>query len=337
MSPDQTIFESMMAREDLAQYKPNRIAMLALELRFGLDDLRTVADDALTDDEKDHKCDLLYIDRENGTAVIAQAYEADDLDKPEPPSNKASDLNTALSWVLDGEVPHEELGEKLKAAANELRDALKDGDIPVVEIWFIHNLAESTNVMKELRQVEQTGAGLLKHHFSDQADLIEVRALQVGRERLEAWYRNTNTAILVSDDFEVPAKSAWFEQAGTGWSAVCTSVSAAWLRELHTKYGDELFSANVRGPIPSRRSRNNITTLQPERRYGGNWSPSRKSATPRSSLGWSACEPCNSPDDPPMSLNVSGPEARRFGCGRQMSSSRPTIYRLAATSGPRIA
>jgi AIPR protein len=98
----------------------------------------------------------------------------------------------------------------------------------------------------------------LKHHFPTQADLIEGRALQVSRERLEAWYRSTSTAILVSDEFPVPAKSGWFEEAGTGWSAVCTSISAAWLRELHTKYGDDLFSANVRGPIPSRHSRNNI-------------------------------------------------------------------------------
>jgi hypothetical protein len=35
-------------------------------------------------------------------------------------------------------------------------------------------------------------------------------------------------------------------------------VPAAWLHELHDRHGDQLFSANVRGPIPSRRSRNNI-------------------------------------------------------------------------------
>lgn len=255
---EQSLFESLVSREDLSEYGKNAIAMLALELRFRLDDLRTVADDALTDDEKDHKCDLLYIDRENGTAVVAQAYTADDPDKAEPSSNKAADLNIALSWILDGEVPSEELGDKLRSAATELRQAIEDGDISIIEMWFIHNLGESANVTRELRQVEQTAAGLLKHHFRDHADLVEVRALQVSRERLEAWYRSTNTAILVSDEFQVPARSGWFEESGAGWSAVCTSVSAAWLRELHTKYGDELFSANVRGPIPSRRSRNNI-------------------------------------------------------------------------------
>ena len=35
-------------------------------------------------------------------------------------------------------------------------------------------------------------------------------------------------------------------------------MPAAWLRQLYETHGDELFSANVRGPIPSRRSRQNI-------------------------------------------------------------------------------
>ncbi|MGI8576280.1 MAG: AIPR family protein [Egibacteraceae bacterium] len=253
-----SVFEALEGREDLAEYGDNAIALLGLELRFGVDDLRTVADESLTDDTKDRKCDLLFVDRESDMAVVAQAYTADDPDKPEPPSNKAADLNTALTWILDGEVPDEQLGDKLRSAAMDLRQALVDGEISVLEVWFVHNLTESANVTLELRQVEQTAKALLGHHFRDQADQVEVRALQVSRDRLEAWYRSTSTAILVTDEFVVPAKSGWFNESGAGWSAICTSVSAAWLHELHAKYSDELFSANVRGPIPSRRSRSNI-------------------------------------------------------------------------------
>jgi hypothetical protein len=100
-----SVFEALEGREDLAEYGDNAIALLGLELRFGVDDLRTVADESLTDDTKDRKCDLLFVDRESDMAVVAQAYTADDPDKPEPPSNKAADLNTALTWILDGEVP----------------------------------------------------------------------------------------------------------------------------------------------------------------------------------------------------------------------------------------
>lgn len=256
-----SVFEALSAREDLAEYESNAIALLGLELRFGVDDIRTVADEALTDDKKDRKCDLLFIDRESGTAVVAQAYSADDPEKSEPPSNKAADLNTALSWILDGDVPDEQLGEKLRSAATELREAVIEGEISVLEIWFIHNLGESANVNDELRQVEKTAAALMGHHFEHHADQVEVRALQVSRERLEAWYRSTSTAILVADDFAVPTKSGWFTESGEGWSAICTSVPASWLHSLHAKYSDQLFSANVRGPMPSRRSRNNINFL----------------------------------------------------------------------------
>ncbi len=255
------MLDTLASREDLAGYGSDAVSLLALELRFGLDDLQTAADEALTDDEKDHKCDLLFLDRESGTAVIAQAYTADDPNKPEPPANKAADLNTALSWILDGEVPDEQLGEKLRSAASDLRLSLADGELSVLEIWFVHNLAESQNVNRELRQVEQTAAALVAQYFPDQADQLEVRALQVSRERLEAWYRSTSTAILVADDLEVPAKSGWFTESGAGWSAICTSVSAVWLHELHARYSDQLFSANVRGPIPSRRSKGNINFL----------------------------------------------------------------------------
>lgn len=253
-----TVLDTLKTREDLVDYGSNAIALFALELRFGLDDIRTVADEALTDDKKDHKCDLLYVDRESGIAVIAQAYSATDPNKTNPPTNKAADLNTALSWILDGSVPSDLLGEKLKSAATDLRTALEAGEISVLEVWYIHNLTENSSVNDELRQVEQSAAALLTQHFTAQAEQIEVRTLQVSRDRLDAWYRSTSTAILVTDEFTVPAKSGWFTESGEGWESICTSVSAVWLHELYEKYGDELFSANVRGPIPSRRSRNNI-------------------------------------------------------------------------------
>lgn len=250
-------YVSLISRPELEQFQPNANAMLALELKYGLDDLRTVADDALTDDKLDHKCDLLYIDRENGLAVVAQAYEADSLDKTNPPVNKAADLNTALTWILDGQVPSSELGEKLRAAAQDLRAAISSGEISTVEVWFVHNLRHSSAVDQELRQVERTAASLVGLHFPD-IDGIEIRTLQVSRDRIVSWYRNQDTAILVSETISVPASGTGFEQRGQDWRAVCTSIPAAWLRDLYARYGDDLFSANVRGPIPSRRSANNV-------------------------------------------------------------------------------
>lgn len=251
-----TALAALDGRADLEPFGRNALLLYALELRYGLDDLRTVADDSLTDGTNDRKCDLVYVDRENSQAVIAQSYVADDPSKPNPPANKAADLNTALTWAL-GNAPSDQLGEKLQAAAAELRDALESGDISVIEIWFVHNLPNSADVDSELRQVEETAKALVSRHFSG-LEGVEVRTLQVGRDRLDNWYRSTSSAILVSAQIEVPEGVGYFLEGGDGWEAVCCSVPAAWLAELYERYGDELFSANVRGPIPSRRSRSNI-------------------------------------------------------------------------------
>ncbi|MBY3441307.1 hypothetical protein [Rhizobium laguerreae] len=50
------------------------IGLLALRLKFRLDDIHTVAAEAMTGGGDDKKCDLLYVDKELQIAVIAQCY-----------------------------------------------------------------------------------------------------------------------------------------------------------------------------------------------------------------------------------------------------------------------
>lgn len=75
---------------------------------------------------------FIYIDKESGIAVIAQAYM-----KKNPtlgtasPSNKASDLNTAAAWLFTRSksgIPSEIMDK-----ASELRDEIKEGNIN--QIW----------------------------------------------------------------------------------------------------------------------------------------------------------------------------------------------------------
>ena len=75
------------------------IGVFALNLRFGLDDVRTIASEAITGGGDDKKCDIIYVDKEREIAVLAQCYLAK-TPKPAAPANKASDLNTALAWLL---------------------------------------------------------------------------------------------------------------------------------------------------------------------------------------------------------------------------------------------
>jgi len=80
----------------LTRYGDNALGLFALALRFGLDDLDTVAADSLTDGSDDKKCDIIYIDPDEGHAVLAQCYYSTRT-RSSAPANKASDLNTAVT------------------------------------------------------------------------------------------------------------------------------------------------------------------------------------------------------------------------------------------------
>jgi hypothetical protein len=241
-------------RSDLEQFGSNGLLLFALELQFNIDDIATVAATAITDGDRDRKCDLVYIDVDSRTAVLAQGYVAMELSKPAAPANKAADLAVAASWVLGNERP-EHLRPSLRTAAEDLHQAITRGEIDVVELWYSHNLPESTNVKLELERAARAAKAILSQCYAELN--IDVRSREIGRSTLDDWYRSTRSPILVSDELEVPA-TGWFRESGDGWNAVCTSVPAQWLHTLFKKYADRLFSANVRGYMPSRRSAQNI-------------------------------------------------------------------------------
>ena len=58
------------ARTDLTErYGNNALLLYALQLRFEITDIISVASDALTDGGDDKKCDLIYIDPDTGVAL----------------------------------------------------------------------------------------------------------------------------------------------------------------------------------------------------------------------------------------------------------------------------
>ncbi|MBE1461367.1 AIPR family protein [Kibdelosporangium phytohabitans] len=242
------------SRGDLAQFGPNSLLLFALELRFDIDDIATVAATAITDGNRDRKCDLVYIDEDSRTAVLAQGYEAINRERMAAPANKASDLAIAASWVIGNDRPGD-LGPSLRTAAEELHQSILAGEIDAIEFWYVHNLPESKNVSDELERVAKSVKEMLVQRY-DEAN-VDVRALEIGRGKLDGWYLSARSPILVTDTIDVPVAN-WFSESGDGWVAICTSVPASWLHELINKYGDRLFSANVRGYMPLRRSAQNI-------------------------------------------------------------------------------
>lgn len=244
---------AFQARHDLKEYGDNALLMYALELKYNIDDIRAVAVQALTDGNNDKKCDLVYVDRDGGFAVIAQGYMAQ-KEKREAPANKASDLNTAISWLLSLDL--ELLPEKIKPAAIELRDAIQSGVIRSIELWYVHNCQESKNVKSELASVEITATNALSTKYRD-SNCSEVRASEIGISTLDEWYKAANIVILVNEEFRLSIPGG-YSMESSDWEAFATAIPAQWLFELYRAHKTKLLSANVRDYLGSRKSDSNI-------------------------------------------------------------------------------
>jgi hypothetical protein len=251
-SSETTWQKAFEARDDLQQYGDNAIGLFALALRFGLDDIDSVATDSITDGTDDKKCDLVFIDREKRVAVLAQCYFSKS-GKQSAPSNKASDLNTAVAWLLQREI--RDLPERLRSNALELRSAIASGEVARFEAWYVHNLPESANVREELRTVESTVKNLVEPLALD--NKIAVSGREVGKTALEALYRETLSPILVNDEIPIDIDSG-FTIATNDWKSFVTAIPARTLHRLYGKYKTKLFSANVRDYLGSRNSDVNI-------------------------------------------------------------------------------
>jgi hypothetical protein len=144
----------------------------------------------------------------------------------------------------------------LKAAAKELDSALTDQAISQLEIWYVHNLPESLNVRQELARVKDTAAALLAKNYAN-ANVESISVQEVGRNTLDQYYHSTQVPVLVTDKFTIPVAGG-FKVSGDRWEAFTTSIQVKLLYDLYHKYKSELFSANVRGYLGSRRSDRNI-------------------------------------------------------------------------------
>lgn len=236
-------YRDYLAREDLKKYGPNSLLLYALQLRFDIDDIDTVAADSITDGYEDKKCDLIYIDSSDGVAVIAQAYIKENFNAGDHAKlTKAQDLNTAASWVLgrnEADIP-----ELLKSAVMSLRNAIEKDEITTLYFWYQHNCDEIQDIQNEMNTVTTTANALLKQHFPGKQ--INIIGTEVGNQTLEKWYINTTNRILVSDDIEIPLPYGGFEIKEKNWSSYQAYISGAELYHLYRRYNDDLLSANPR-------------------------------------------------------------------------------------------
>ena len=246
------------SRSDLSdKYVNNSLLLYALQLRFNIDDIHSVASDSLTDGGDDKKCDLIYIDRDNGFAIVAQGYMKQNPQESDlAPSNKASDLNTASAWIFSSNMDN--IPERIKEQVTLLRTSILDGLISKVYFWYVHNLNERNNpvVSEELTTMASNANSAVKMNFPDNE--VEVFAVEVGNETIEKWYTASNKYIALTDKYDVETANVGFELTSDKWRAYVTAVSSKWLQHIYSQHKDDLFSGNPRNYLGSGKKKNKI-------------------------------------------------------------------------------
>jgi hypothetical protein len=234
------------------QFGANALLIFFLSLYTRTESPEEVATEALTDGPNDKKVDACYIDIDAGRALIVQAYQAKVPGRTAAPSNKASDLNTAVAWLISA--PEPEIPKGLKSKARELRDSIKNGEIDEVELNYVHNCFESDNVQAELKTAAVHCRDILRSMGIRE---ITVSFREFGLDKIEDLFRSRDRNILVDDEIPVDGELLG-DHNGDGWEAIVLTVKGTWIYDLYKTHGSRLFSANLRDYLGATRHRGNI-------------------------------------------------------------------------------
>lgn len=251
-----TILSYLKENNYIDIYGDNALLLYALTLRFaGLD--MASASEYLTDGSNDKKIDLIYVNTDDKIAIVAQSYMSQNTNKISAKANKASDLNSGISWILNSN--EDDLPEDLLAASRQLRESINNGQITQLEIWYVHNLPESYDVQQELSSVVNTTNSVLNSDYSSSE--VQVSSIEVGKSRLSEWYQAIHNKISVTKNFVLNIEGG-FESHNSDdkWKTFMTSVPLSFLYQIYETHQDSLFSANVREYLGSRRGSSNINT-----------------------------------------------------------------------------
>ena len=247
-----SFIKNFESRDDLKEFGDNSLLLYLFDLIYSVENIRIFASEYLVDKPDDKKTDLVFIDKDEKKAIIAQSYHSKKT-KDIAPSNKASSLSTSMNWLLSANI--DDLPTSIKSAAIELRNALKNQEVDRIELWYVHNCLESKNVKNELKTVAIATKKILEASFPHVK--CDVTYIEWGLNRIEDRYKSTTTAILVNETFKINIPGG-FEIKGDGWHSFSTTVNANWLHDLFVKYKTDLFSANIRDYLGSRKSDKNI-------------------------------------------------------------------------------
>lgn len=194
----------------------------------------------VTDGSEDKKTDFLaLVETEEGLKKIYLAQSSlSEKDKSSAKSNKAADLNIAISWMFSGN--RDKIPPKLKGLMDDCLDAINNHQVVEFHVLYTHNLPSSVSVAVELDTIKKDLESRLNNLN------VKVIAKEIGIVELEKLVNQKGTNMRITDDIVIPF--AWYShQSGNDWDATITVIDGAWLKQIYHKYGEDLFSNNYRG------------------------------------------------------------------------------------------
>lgn len=241
------------SEDDFLKYKENSLSLFALSLYLRIEDIDEFASDSITAGSDDKKLYICHIDVDDNRAILVQSYISKTWGKAAAPANKASDLNTAVAWLLSSNI--NKIPKHLKEQAVELRSAVRSEEIKRIEIFYIHNCSESQNVEYELKTVADATRDIVKS-INNNTEIV-VSHKELGIESIEELFTARDKEILIDETLELPTNSYLLEK-NDNWQAVLTSIPGEWINKLYNQHGDRLFSANYRDYLGAIRRTGNI-------------------------------------------------------------------------------
>lgn len=232
----------------------NYLVVYAINLRFP--DLEIDPNEAIVDNPNDKGVDVICVDRDHRSAIIAQCYVSPkpSEERSEAKATKAALLNQATAWLFSSS-ELSSLPLNVQRQAKELQNAIKGNEIDDVYLWYVHNSKEGDNARRELLKAGSLLRTRLKEFAPETS--IEVHPEEIGDGWFTTSYDRSSRPIFIEDKLQIPVER-FYEVATDSWQSISSYVSGAWLKELFDKYEDGLFSANLRSYLGSRRSDNNV-------------------------------------------------------------------------------
>lgn len=257
MNVEEEIIEQSMKLERGFGNKSLGFLLFTMGLKFNTMDYEKLHRDNVTDREKDKKVDFFNFSRESGEVSIVQSYQSEDWNKTNPPLKKASDLNAAVNWLLEAnidDIPE----ESVKPQAIELRDALEEGSVSLVEIMMVHNLAANADVRSELKVVERALQRKLNKWQGPGGLAIRASAIEVSFNTAVDWFNSSYSTIAILDEIVLSSVIEPQPVKAEEWTAIVVSLKGEEIVGLAQQYGDKLYVANVRDFLGVRSSTRNI-------------------------------------------------------------------------------